>query len=155
MTLKQLIWRLIFPITIVLFGTITKWWYVLPVDAPGTIMVGFPFAFISDGWQTSMSFQIFVTEFLLDFAVYFSICFVLVYLVDLYLVKMKVPKLLTGLLWTFSTLIIAIAIWIASFPEQIIQLNRHWDMKVMATGYKLTWTHLDRPGFSKYDPNKK
>lgn len=155
MTLKQLIWRLIFPLTIVLFGTITKWWYVLPVDAPDTMMVGFPLAFISDGWHTSMSLQIFVTELLIDFAVYFSICFLLVYLVDRYLTKMKVPKLMTGTLWTFSALIISIAIWIASFPEQIIQSKRDWDMKVMVTGYKLTWTHQDRPDCSKYDPNRK
>ena len=155
MTLKQLTWRLAFPLTIILFGTITKWWYVLPVDAPDTMMIGFPLAFISDGWHTSMSLQIFVVELLFDFAVYFSICLLLIFLVDRYLTKIKVSKLVTGLLWIFSTLIIAIAIWISSFPEQIIQTRRDWDMKVMVTGYKFTWTHQDRPEFSKYNPNKK
>ena len=155
MTLKQLTWRLIFPLTIVLFGTVTKWWYVLPVDAPDTMMIGFPLAFISDGWHTSMSLQIFIVELLVDFLVYFSICFLLVFLVDNYFIKIRVPKLVTGLLWTFSTLIIVISIWIASFPEQIIQTRRDWEMKVMVTGFKLTWTHQDRPDFSNYDPNKK
>jgi len=155
MTLKQLTWRLIFPLTIILFGTITKWWYVLPVDAPDTIMIGFPLAFVSDGWHTSMSLQIFVVELLVDFVVYFLVCFLFFFLVDRFLTKIKVPKFLTGLLWTFSTLIIAIAIWIASFPEQIIQTKRDWDMKVMETGYKLTWIYKDRPDFSKYDANKK
>ena len=155
MTLKQLTWQLTFPLTIILFGTITKWWYVLPVDAPDTMMIGFPIAFICDGWHTSMSLQIFVVELLFDFIVYFFICFLLVFLVDRYATKIKVPKLVTGLLWTFSTLIIAFAIWIASFPEQIIQTRRDWEMKVLVTGYKFTWAHQDRPEFSKYDPNKK
>src|SRR5207249_6811977 len=139
MTLKQLIWRLIFPLTVILFGTVTKWWYVLPVDAPDTMMIGFPLAFISDGWHTSMSLQIFVLEFLVDFLVYFLFCFLLIFLVDRYLTKIKIPKWLTGILWTFSTIIFAVAIWIASFPEQIIQTRRDWDMKVIVTGYKLTW----------------
>ena len=153
MTIKQLIWRLIFPLTIVLFGTITKWWYVFPVDAPDTMMVGFPIAFVSDGWHTSISLQIFVTEMLIDFTVYFTICFLLVFFVAHFLTKIKVPKLVTGLLWIFSTLIIVIAIWIASFPEQIIQTRRNWDMKVITTGYKFTWPHQDRPVRGKEDPS--
>jgi hypothetical protein len=102
-----------------------------------------------------MSLQIFIVELFVDFGVYFSICFLLVFLVDRYLTKVKIPRLATGILWTFSTLIIAIAIWIASFPDQIIQTRRNWDMKIIVTGYKLTWTHQDRSDFSKYDPNKK
>lgn len=62
--------------------------------------------------------------------------------------------LVTGLLWTFSTILIAFAIWIASLPDQIIQARRDWDMKVMVTGYKLTWSRQDRPDLSKYDTNK-
>src|SRR3982750_2694356 len=101
MTLKQLIWRLIFPLTVILFGTVTKWWYVLPVDAPDTMMVGFPLAFISDGWHTSMSLQIFAFEFLVDFFVYSLVCFLLVFFVNRYLTKIKISKWATGLLWTF------------------------------------------------------
>jgi hypothetical protein len=149
MTLKQLLWRLIFPMTIVLFGTVTKWWYVLPVDAPDTMMIGFPFAFISDGWHTSMSLQIFIEELFIDLVAYFSICFLIVIIIDRYFKKIKVAKLVTVLLWTSSTLIVAIAFWIASFPQQIIQTKRDWSMKVMSTGFKFTWTHQDKPNFSK------
>jgi len=155
MTLKQLTWRLIFPLTIISFGTITKWWYVLPVDAPDTMMAGFPLAFVSDGWHTSMSLQIFVLEFAVDCIIYFLFWFVLIFFVDRYFTKIKIPKLWTGILWTFSILIFAIAIWIASFPEQIIQTKRNWDMQVLETGYKLTWTNQNRPDFSKYDSSKK
>jgi hypothetical protein len=154
MTMKQLTWRIILPLTITTFGTITKWWYVLPEDAPDTMMAGFPLAFISEGWHTSMSLQIFFLEFLFDFIVYFLFWFLLIISIDKYLTRIKIAKLLTGILWTFSTLIIAIAFWIAGFPEHIFSIKRDWDMKVLVTGYKLTWKHQDRPDYSKYDPNK-
>ncbi|RXK58906.1 hypothetical protein ESA94_16085 [Lacibacter luteus] len=155
MKLIQLTWRLILPLTIILFGLITKWWYVLPVDAPDTMMVGFPLAFAADGWHTSMSLQIFVLEFLFDFIIYFLFCFIIVFLFHHYWTKIKASKWLTGFLWTFSTIIIAIAVFIGSFSEQNFEIKRDWDRQILTTGFKLTWTHQDRPDFAKYDPNKK
>ena len=139
MTIKQLTWRLILPLTIVSFGTFTKWWYVLPVDAPDTMMIGFPLAFASDGWHTSMSLQIFVLEFVFDFLIYFLFWLLCIFLIDKYLRRIKIPQILTGLLWTLSTIIFAVAVFIASFPEQIFEIKRDWDRQVMVTGFKLTW----------------
>jgi len=155
MTIKYLTCRLILPLTIISFGTVTKWWYVLPVDAPDTMMIGFPLAFISDGWHSSMSLQIFVFEFVFDFLTYFLFWFLFIIFIDRYLARIKIAKILVGILWAFSIIIFALAIWIASFPEQVFEMKRDWDRQVMVTGYKLTWTHQDRPDFSKYDPNKK
>ena len=155
MKMKQLIWRLVLPLTIIFFGTVTKWWYVLPVDAPETMMIGFPLAFVSDGWHTSMSFQIFVFELMFDFLVYFLFWFLLITIINQYLAPIKITKILTGILWILSTIIVAFAIWVASFPEQTFKMKRDWDMKVMETGYKLIWTHQEKPDFSKYIPNKK
>lgn len=153
--MKQLTFSLILPVTIISFGTFTKWWYVLPVDAPYTMMVGFPLAFVSDGWHTSMSLQIFVFELMFDLLIYFLFWFLFIISIDRCLARIKIAKLLTGILWAFSTIIFAVAIWIASFPEQIFSIKRDWDRQVMATGYKFIWTHQDRPDFSKYYPSKK
>jgi hypothetical protein len=128
---------------------------VLPVDAPDTMMIGFPLAFASDGWHTSMSLQIFILEFITDFLLYFFFCFTLVFIFDRYLIKFKISKWLTGLLWTLVTIIFSIAVFIASFTEHIFSVKRNWDMQVMATGFKLTWKHQDRPEFAKYNPNRK
>ena len=155
MTVKQLTWQLILPLTIVSFGTVTKWWYVLPVDAPDTMMIGFPLAFVSDGWHTSMSLQIFIFEFVFDFLIYFLFWLLLIIFIDRYLKRIRIARMLTGILWALSTVIFAVSIWIASFPEQIFAMKRDWDRQVMVTGYKLTWTHQDRPDFTKYDPSKK
>ncbi len=155
MTMKQLTWRLILPLTIISFGAFTKWWYVLPVDAPDTMMSGFPLAFVSDGWHTSLSLQIFLLELVFDFVIYFLLWFFLILLVARFWTQIKVPKILISIIWTLSIIISAFAIWIASRPEQIIQLKRDWDMQVLVTGYKLTWQNESRPGFAKYEPNKK
>lgn len=155
MTIKQLTCRLILPLTIISLGTFTKWWYVLPVDAPDTMMIGFPLAFASDGWHTSMSLQIFVLEFVFDFLIYFLFWLLCIFFIDKYLRRIKISEILTGLLWTLSTIIFAVSVFIASFPEQIFEIKRDWDRQVMVTGFKLTWTHQDRPDFPKYDPNKK
>lgn len=155
MATKQLTGSCILPLTIISFGTLTKWWYVLPVEAPDTMMVGFPLAFVSDGWHTSMSLQIFLFELAFDFLIYFLFWFLLILLIDRYLIKIKTGKIIGGILWTFSTVILSIAVFIASFPEHIFSIKRDWDRQVMVTGFKFTWTHQDRPNFSKYAPSKK
>jgi hypothetical protein len=63
---RQLTLKLIIPITIISFAFFTKWWYALPVDAPDTMYWGFPFAYIGDGWGSSMTLQIFLIEFISD-----------------------------------------------------------------------------------------
>jgi len=141
--MNQLTWRLVLPLTVISFATFTKWWYVLPVDAPDTMMAGFPLPFVSDGWHTSMSLQIFLAEFIIDFLIYFLFWFLLIFFIDHYLARVKIHRLLTWTLWTLSTLIFTIAILIASMPDQIIRVKRDWDMQVIETGYKLIWKHQE------------
>ena len=93
MTIKQLTWRLTLPLTIISFGLFTKWWYVLPVDAPDTMMAGFPFAFVGDGWFTSMSVQIFLIELCADFIIYFLFWLVIVFFAKRILTHFTISKI--------------------------------------------------------------
>jgi len=153
--MKQLTWKLILPLTVISFGTITKWWYTLPVDAPDTLYSGFPFPFVGDGWHTSMSLQIFVTELIADILIYFFIWFAIVFCINRYLTKIKTYKIVTIGLWTISGIIIIGASYIASFPEHIFHFKRPYDMEIMETGYKFFWQHTERPDYYKYHPEKK
>lgn len=155
MTLKQLTKQLILPLTIISFGTITKWWAVLPVDAPETMMAGFPFAFVSDGWHTSLSLQIFVFELLIDFLLYFLFWFTVISLINRYLINISTSRIFTGILWTVSGMMFALAIWVASITEPIFHPKRTWDMKILKTGFKFTWTHLSIPDVLELEPNIK
>lgn len=155
MTMKQLTWRLILPLTIISFGTLTKWWYVLPVDAPDTLMTGFPFAFVADGWFTSMSIQLFVIELCADFLIYFLFWFAIVLLIKRIWTQLAFSKILTRVFWTLAIMTISFWTFILTISEKHIKLKRDWDMQVLVTGHKFMWTNTDRPDFSKYDPNKK
>lgn len=153
--MKKLSWKLILPLTVISFGTITKWWYALPVDAPDTLYSGFPFPFVGAGWHTSMSLQIFVLELLVDFLIYFLFWFTIVFCINKYLTKIKTSKIITFGLWTISGIIILSSSYIASFPEHIFYVKRHYEMEIMETGYNFIWQKTERPDYYKYHPKVK
>ena len=137
--MRPLTWKLILPLTVISLATVTKWWYVIPVDAPHTKMAGFPLAFVSNGWHTSMSLQIFVTEFIVDFLTYFLFWFLLIVIIDRYVIRVKVSRIVTVTLVTLTGLILIMTVMVLTMPDHLIKVKRDWDMEVMATGYKLTW----------------
>ena len=154
MIFTKLFWRLIFPLSIISLGLFTKWWYVLPVHAPDTMMYGFPLAFLSEGWHTSMSLQIFVLEFIFDFLVYLLFWLMVIGLIQHYK-ALNISKYVTRILWILATLIIAFNFWVSSLPVQRFYLKRNWGMQVLVSGYYPTWSHLERPDIYKYHPKKK
>ena len=46
------------------------WWFALPIDGPDKFYWGFPFAFLGEGFHTSMSYQFFILELIADFIIY-------------------------------------------------------------------------------------
>lgn len=153
--MKKLTLQLILPLTIISFFIFTKWWYTLPVDAPDTMFVGFPFPFLCDGWHTSMSLQIFIMEFLADLLIYFLFWFILVFCINRYVAVIKINKIFTAILLIASILISIFCIWIASFKENIFYIKRDFDIEVMESGYKFIWQPKLRPDYYKYHPEKK
>ena len=150
--MKQLTWKLILPLTVISFGTVTKWWYALPVDAPDTLYAGFPFPFVGDGWHTSLSLQFFVLELIADFLVYFLFWFISVFCIHRYLTTIKTKKIFTIGIWVISVLIIFCAAFIASFSENIFYFKRPYDMEIMQTSFKFVWQETNRPDYYKYHP---
>jgi hypothetical protein len=148
--MNQLTWKLILPLTVISFATITKWWYAFPIDAPDTMYSGFPLPFIGDGWHTSMSLQIFILELFVDFLTYFLFWFLLVFCINKYLAQIKTYKVVTTVLWAISGIIILGTSYTASFPEHIFFLKRPYDMEIMETGYKCVWQETKRPDYYKY-----
>ena len=153
--MKVLTLKLILPLTIISFAAVTKWWYALPVDAPDTLFAGFPFPYVCEGWHTSMSLQIFVTEFIVDFLTYFSFWFLLVFCIDRFLIKIITQKILTIVLWALSGFIISGTTLIASDSNNIYYVKRPFEIAIMETGYKFVWQQTTRPDYYKYHPEQK
>jgi hypothetical protein len=142
--MKHLILKIIIPLTIISFALVTKWWYVLQVDGPNIMFKGFPLVYRAPG-IFSLSLQIFVIEFIVDFFVYFLFWFVLVIGIDRYLIKVKMYKAITISLWIISSLLIAIgALW-GSSKDNSFYMKRPYDIQVLETGYEFLWQYTERP----------
>lgn len=141
--MKELMLKITLPLTIISFTIFTKWWYVLPVDAPHTLMVGFPLVCISDGWHTSGSLQIFVTELIVDFLIYFGCWFVVSWGIHRLVANFKTHKIIIRLLWGIASLILLGTVIIGSMPVHIYKVKRDFNMEVLTTGYSFIWE--DRP----------
>lgn len=148
--MKELTLKLILPLTVISFATITKWWYAIPVDAPDTLYIGFPFPFVGEGWHTSMSLQVFILELCADFIIYFLFWFLVIFCINNYVTKINTNKIVTIGHWAISGFIIIGASYIVSFPENIFHFKRPYELEIMETGYKFVWQHTEKPDYYNY-----
>jgi hypothetical protein len=144
--------KTVFSLTIISMFVITKWWFAIPVDGPDKLYWGFPFAFMGEGFHTSMSLQFFVLEFLADFAVYFTIIFLLVLLFTKWFPSIKIHKSIT-----LATRILALVLltgfgFIAATSNPVFSIKRVYDWRVLTTGYVLIWQPRPRPDINLYQP---
>lgn len=149
--MQQLCWKLVVPLTIISFTIFSKWWYVLPVDAPDTMMLGFPVPYVSDGWHTSMSLQIFIVELVIDLLFYFVFWFVLVNRVNRHFIKIVIHNSVTIALVSMATVCVVCLTFVASMPENIFYVKRHFDVEILETGYKFMWEGNTRPENFDFD----
>lgn len=147
--MKLLTFKIVIPVTIISFATFTKWWYALPVDAPDTMFTGFPFPFVCNGWHTSLSLQIFMTELIIDLLAYFLFWLILIFVVNRFLTKIKPNKLLSICLWALSGFIIGFAILLAANRDNLFYVKRPFNIEVMKTGYQFGWQQIQRPDYNK------
>ena len=150
--MKALIFKLILPLAVISFATISKWWYAIPVDAPDSLLIGFPFPYVCEGWHTSMSLQFFVLELILDFLLYFAVWVAIVYCIDRFLMKISLHKTLTMALWATAGIVVCCACLRLSFADPHWHAKRNFEMEILKTGYQFGLDWPERPVFIK--PNK-
>ena len=153
--MKSLTFKIVIPLTVISFATFTKWWYALPADAPDTMFSGFPLPFVCNGWHTSLSLQIFMTELIVDLLTYFLFWFILIFVLNRFLIKIKTYKLVTTCLWTLSGLIMAFALFLSVNKDNLFNVKRPFNIEVMETGYQFGWQHIERPDYNKVHPETK
>lgn len=100
-SMKQLFFRLILPLAIISFMIFTRVWSVLPLDAPESVMRGFPLPYMCTAWHTSMSYQFFLLELLLDFSSYLLILTLIFALFVRFVKPIKVHDKIVFILWTY------------------------------------------------------
>jgi hypothetical protein len=152
--MKPLILKLIIPLTILSFTTITKWWYVDIADAADDILIGFPLVYTCPCWHTSLCSQIFVMEFFIDILCYFLVWFAIVFCINRYLTKIKLFKSITITLYSLTLLITIASTLLVFNTDYVFQVKRDFNMKVLETGYQFTWQNTAQPDYPKYHLKK-
>lgn len=150
--MKQLTWKLVLPLTIISFVIFTKWWYVDIVDGPDEILTGFPVPYMCPGWHTSLSFQIFVSGFIIDLLTYLTFWFFITFIVHRLIIKIRLNKILMIILLSISGLFAIGIILIGSNSDNIYTFKREFEIKKLESGYKFIWENQSRPDYYKYHP---
>lgn len=146
------LFKLALPTTIVSMFLVTKWWYALPVDGPDKLHWGFPFAFMGEGFHTSMSFQFFILEFLADFSIYFMSWILVFYIFFRFYPKIKVPKILTKIIISIAIILSMAFAIIVSMSNPLYHSRRGYDWKILDTGYVFLWQETPRPDVYSFSP---
>ncbi len=148
--MKKLIWKIVLPLTLILISTITMWRYVLIVDGVDEILTGFPLPYICPGWHTSLSYQIFISEFIIDFFIYFAFSFLIVFLVNRFIWKIRTNKKIVIALYIISGFLIADPIFLLGLNDHVYKLKSDFDTKTLETGFKFWHGSVERPDLDKY-----
>lgn len=148
--MKKLIWKIVLPLTLILFSTITMWRFVLIVDGVSEILTGFPFPYICPGWHTSLSYQIFIGEFIIDFFIYFAFSFLIVFLVNRFIWNIKTNRKIVIALYVISGLLIADPIFLLGLSDHVYKIKSDFDTKTLETGFKFWHSNIERPDLDKY-----
>lgn len=150
--LKYNFWRFSFPLSVISFGIISKWWYVIPTDGPDSVMNGFPLIYVSEGWHTSMSLQFFIIEFIIDFLCYILFWMTIVFSIQQLIQSSRKMKGVTIGLWTAAALTLAASAFILCRSENIFQIKKDFDVEVLETGFQFIWEDFERPKYYDYKP---
>jgi hypothetical protein len=155
--IKDLIRKLVLPLTFISFALWTKWWmvYALPVDAPDIIMVGFPLTYAGDGWHTSLSLQIFFLELFIDLLTYFLFWLAVTLLVDRFVVKIRVNKFFSIAFNSIALVCVFGLILVGARLESRFYFMRPYDIEVLDSGYKFYWDGNPRPSNFDYEEYEK
>jgi len=152
--LKTLTFKLVIPLTIFSFLIFTKWWYVFVIDGTDEIMYGFPLIYTCRGFATSMSYQFFIAELLIDLLTYFLFWLIIVYFLNRFLFTIRIHKVLTIILITAALIPAGFSIYIMTWQNNLFLWKRNFQIEKRETGYKFLWQEQVQPDFNKYRSGK-
>ncbi|CAM1371791.1 hypothetical protein [Tenacibaculum xiamenense] len=141
--MNKLVFRVILPISIILFGTISQWRYGLVLDGTYEFFVGFPFIQQCRGFHTSLSTQYFVMEMLLNFLAYFFITLVFCLFIRKFY-RIEISKKISNSFWIGFGVFLLFFMYLSLEMQDHFLIKRNFKVKITNTGISLFNTHPDR-----------
>lgn len=148
--MKKLFWKLVIPLTVIFFFSIKRWTYALVIDAPATILNGFPFISSAEAWHTSMAIQIFILEFISNFFIFLTLIFLIIYLVHKIFKITQINKWIYIPLWIITIPILILAPIGVLIFDDIIFTNRNFEIQILDQNYYLNWKGHKKPELKDY-----
>jgi hypothetical protein len=142
--MRQLTIKLALPLTVILFSLVGKWWYVQVIDGQDEVMYGFPFAYTTRGFGSSMTVQYFMLELVMDFLIYFAVILGLVFVCRKLIFQLKRQRLLTSPLMAISIVFMTFHGYRLFMRENYFDLKRDFDVIAIAQGIDWAWRKHDR-----------
>lgn len=152
--MKPIILKYILAITVLSFVCVTKWWYVLVVDGTDEVMYGFPFIYMCKGFHTSMSLQFFMLEFFDNLFCYFLFWYVLFYLIDRFVARVRINRIVSVSLNSLAVLTVLFALFFVIDKNNLFFVKRHFDIEIMETGYQVVGQNPKHQDYCKYHPER-
>jgi hypothetical protein len=150
---RYILFKIIFPLTIISLFFVTKWWFALPIDGIDKMYWGFPLAFMGEGFHTSMSYQFFMLEFFIDFFIYFIFWTVLLFSFQKIFPIFHIKRIFTNAIWVVALLFSVVFSTYISSSNPVFHSKRGYDWQIMKTGYVFIWQVTPSPDIMKYHPS--
>lgn len=149
---KRLIFQRVLPMTVLLFTLVSKWWIVDVVDGTDGIMYGFPLIYRAPAFYTSGAIEYFILELIADLSIYFTLLLAIVYLINKFLIPIRIKKIVSIGLFFVSALLISFELFLACSTENKFSLFRDYDLEIKKTGIEYPLNENATKEFEDYHP---
>jgi len=110
---------LIIPLAYLLLLYVSQWWLVQFADGQKVILYGFPLAYTTSGHGQLPATELYLMEFVFDYAFYVAALYLLYRLFQRYLEDMVVPRMLTAGLWVWVSVQALYYTWTILIPGRL------------------------------------
>lgn len=141
--MRQLIFRFTLPLTLVLFGLITKWWYGIAIDAKDVFFYGFPLIYKCEGFHTSMSTQYFLFEMSINLITYFGFCLIITLIINRFW-KINISKKIAKIFWIGFGVVFAGIVFLSIELNDVYLIKRNFNVKIFDNGSSIMEMTPDR-----------
>ena len=138
--MKKLLFRLTFPLTLISFGTITKWSYGIVIDGTDEFFYGFPLIYKCRGFHTSGSTQYFMTEMAINILTYFGFWLITTWTLNRFW-KINIPKLISKIFWIGFGVLFLGFVYLSNNLDDRYLMKRDFDVEIFDNGISIFGNH--------------
>lgn len=128
------------PLTLISFGTITKWSYGIVNDGTDEFLYGFPLIYKCDGFHTSLSTQYFLTEMIINLLTYFAFWLIIILILNR-IWKINIPERISKIFWIGYAVLFLVFIYLSKDLDDQYSTKRDFEVRIFDSGISIFGIH--------------